>query len=94
MTHCKVLLGPVWHVALVKNCLVAAGPDHGSLMNIRLKVGVAVPEEAHPETVLVILMDICRRHADRTAARVIVRVNQVLDDINPAHSAAVRQICP
>ena len=89
-----MLLGPVWHVALIKNCLVAAGPHHGSLRNLQFKVGVSVPKNAHPETVLVFLLDIGRRHADGAVARVVVLVNQVLDDIYPAHGAVVRQICP
>ena len=37
-------------------------------------------------------MDIGRSHADGGVARVDVGVNQVLDDIHPAHGAAVRQI--
>ena len=48
---------------------------------------------AHSTTVLVYFLDIGRRHADEAVARVIVGVNQVLDDIYPAHGAAVRQIC-
>ena len=88
-----MLLGPVWHIALDKICLVAAGPHHSSLRNLRFNLGVSVPEEAHPESVLVLLQDIGRRHADGVVARVVVRVHQVLDDINPTHGATVRQIC-
>ena len=73
---------------------MAAGPHHGSLRNVRFKVGVSVPKMAHPETVLVLFLDIGRRHADGAVARVVVGVNQVLDDFYPAHGAAVRQICP
>ena len=89
-----MLLGPVWHVALVKNCLVAAGPHHYSLRYLRFKVSVSVSEQAHSETVLVLLLNIGRIHTDRAVERVVVCVNQVLDDIHPAHSASVRQICP
>ena len=88
-----MLLGPVWHVALIKNCLVAAGPHHSSLRNLRFKVGVSVPEEAHHESVLFLLLDIGRRHADGAVVRVVVGVHQVLDDVHPTHGAAVRQIC-
>ena len=38
--------------------------------------------------------DIGRSHADGAVARVVVGVNQVLDDIHPAHGPAVREICP
>ena len=89
-----MLLGPVWHVALIKHCVVAAGPHHGSLRNLRFKVSVSVSKQAHPKTVLVLLFDIGRRHADEAVARFVVGVNQVLDDIHLAHGAAVRQICP
>ena len=89
-----MLLGLVWHVALVKNCFVAAGPHYGSLRNLRFKISVFVSEETHLETVLVLLLDIGRSHADGAMARVVVGVNQVLNDIYPAYSAAVRQICP
>ena len=68
LTHCKVLLGPVWHVAFVKNCIVAAGPQHGSLRNLRFKVGVSLPKKADPDTVLIFLLDIGRRHADGAVA--------------------------
>ena len=84
-----MLLGQVWLVALVKNCLVAAGPYHGSLRKLKFKISVSVSEEAHPETVLVLLLDIGRSHAVGAVTRVVVGVNQVLDDIHPAHSAAV-----
>ena len=94
LTHCKVLLGPVWHVSLVKNCLVAAGPHHCSLQNLKFKFGVSVPEEAHPESFLILLLDIGRRHADGAVARVVVGVHQVLDEVHPTHGAALRQICP
>ena len=57
-------------------------------------VSVSVSEQAHLKTVLVIFFDIGRRYADGAVARVVVGVNQVLDDIHPAHGAAVRQICP
>ena len=77
-----------------QNCLVAAGPHHGSLRNFEFKVGVSVPKKANLETVLVLLLDIGRRHADEAVARVVVGVNQVLDDIHPTHGAAVLQICP
>ena len=89
-----MLLRPVWHVALVKNCLVAAGPHYSSLLNLRFNVGVFVPEEAHPKSVLVLLMDIGRRHADGAVARVVVGVHQVLDDVHTTHGAAVLQIYP
>ena len=49
---------------------------------------------AHTETVFVHLLDIGRRHANWAVARVVVNVNQVLDDIYPAHGAAVRQMWP
>ena len=55
---------------------------------------IAILEETHPETVFDYLLDIGRFHADGAVARVVVPVNQVLDDIYPAHRAAVRQICP
>ena len=89
-----MLLGPVSHVAFVKKCLVAAGSHNSSLPNLRFKVGVSVPKKAHPETVFVFLLDIGRGHADGAVARCVVGVNQVLNDIYPAHGAAVRQICP
>ena len=94
LTYCKVLLGLVGHVSLVINCLVAAGPHHGFVRNWRFKVSVSVSEEAHPETDLVLLLDIGRTHVDGAVARVVVGVNQVLDDIHPAHGAADRQLCP
>ena len=94
LTHCKVLLGQVWHVALIKICLVAAGPHHSSLQKLRFKVGVSVPERTHPESVLVLLLDIGRGHADGAVVRVVVGVHQVLDDVHLTHGAAVRQICP
>ena len=72
---------------------MAAGPHHGSLRYLKFKGDVSFPKKAHPETVLVFLLDIGRRHADGAVARVVVGVNQVLDDIYPAHGAAVRQIC-
>ena len=55
-------------------------------------VGVSVPKKSHPETVLVLLFDIGRRPADGAVARVVLGVNQVLDDVYPAHGASVRQI--
>ena len=55
-------------------------------------MGVFVSEPANPETAHVRLLDIGRSHADGAVARVIVGVNQVLNDIHPAHGAAVRQI--
>ena len=57
-------------------------------------MGVAVPKKVHPETVFVLLLNINRQHADGAVPRVFLGVNQVLDDIYPAHGAAVRQICP
>ena len=57
-------------------------------------MGVSVPKEAHPESVLVLLLDIGQRHADGAVARVVVGVHQVLDDIHQTHGATVRQICP
>ena len=57
-------------------------------------MGVAVPEQVHPETVLVRFLDIGQSHADGAVARVVVGVNQVLEDIHSAHGASVRQICP
>ena len=89
-----MLLGLVWHVALIKNCLVAAGPHHSFLRNWRFKVSVSVSEQAHPKTVLILFFDIGRSHADGAVARVVVGVNQVLDDIHPAHGPAVGQIYP
>ena len=49
---------------------------------------------AHPESVFVLLLNIGRRHADGAVTRVVVGVHQVLDDVDPTHGAAVRQICP
>ena len=72
LTHCKVLIGPVWLVALIKNCLVAAGPHHSFSRKLRFKVGVSLPEEAHPESVLVLLLDIGRRHVYTAVVRVVV----------------------
>ena len=89
-----MLLGLVWHVALVKKSFVAAGQHHGSLRNWRFKVSVSVSEKANPETVFVCLLEIGRNHADGAVARVVLGVTQVLDDIHPAHGTAVRQICP
>ena len=89
-----MLVGPVWHVAFVTNFLVAAGPHHGSLLNLRFKVGVSVPKTSHLETVLVLFLAIGRRHADGLVAQVVVRVNQVLVNIYQSHGAAVRQIYP
>ena len=93
LTHCKVLNGPVWHVTLIKNYLVAAGPHHSSLQNLMFKVGVSVPEKAHLESVLVVVRDIGRRNDDRALARAFVEVHQVLDGIHPTNGAKVRQIC-
>ena len=73
---------------------MAAGPHYGSLRNLKFKMGVSVPKKAHPETVIVLFLDIGRRHAYGAVARVFVGVNQVLDDIYSAHGAGVRQICP
>ena len=89
-----MLLGPVWHVAIVKNFIVAAGPHHSSLRNLRFKVCVSVPEEAHPESIHLLPLDIGRRHADGAVARVVVGVDQVLDYIHLTHGATVRQMCP
>ena len=58
------------------------------------KISVAVFEESHTETILVLLLDIGRSHADGALARVVEGVYQVLDDIHPGHGAAVRQIYP
>ena len=57
-------------------------------------MGIAVLEQAHRKAVFVFLMDIGWRHADEAVARVVVGVNQVLDDIYPPHGNAVNQICP
>ena len=46
------------------------------------------------QRVLVFLLGISRRHADKAVSLVIVGVDQVLDDIHPTHGAGVRQICP
>ena len=73
---------------------MAAGPQYGALRNLMFKVGVSVPEKSHQETVLGLLLDICRSDADEAVARVVVGVDQVLDDIHPAHGAYVRQIYP
>ena len=89
-----MLLGTVGHVALVKNCLVAVGPHHGSLWNLRFQVGVFVFTKAHPDTFLILLLDIGRHHADGALPRMVLSVNHVLDNIYSAHDAAVRQICP
>ena len=91
-THCKVLLNLVLHVALVKNCLVAASTHHSSLRNFRFKVCVFVSNEAHSETVLVYLLDIGRRHVDRAMERVVFGVNQIQNDIQIAHGTPVRQV--
>ena len=77
LTYCKVLVGPVWYVTLIKNCLVAAWPHHGCLRILRFKVGISVCKKAQSETVLVLLLDIGRRHADGAVARVVVRGSQV-----------------
>ena len=58
-----------------------------------LKLGVSVPVQTHQKTVLVLLLDIGRHHADIAVARVVVGVHLVLDDIHPTHGAAVGQIC-
>ena len=89
-----MLLVPVWHVSLVKHCLVAAGSHHGSVRNLWRKVSVSVPKTAHPKPVLVLLIDIGRRHTDGAVVRVVLWVDQVLNDIHPTHGAAVGQICP
>ena len=62
------------------------------MRNWRFNVSVSVSEEAHSETVLVLLLDSGRSDADGAVARVVVCVNHVVDVINPAHG--VRQICP
>ena len=49
---------------------------------------IPVSEEAHPETVLVFLLDIGPSDADGAVARVVVADTIVLDDIHPAHGAA------
>ena len=89
-----MLLGPVWRVTLVKNCLVAAGPQHSSLQNLKLKVGVSVAKETHSETVFLCLLNIHRRHTYGAVARVVVNVNQILHDNHTAHGSSVQQICP
>ena len=63
------------------------------MQNLKFKLSVSVSETAQLETVLVILFDIGRSHADGAVALVVVGVNQVLDVIHSAHGAAVRQIC-
>ena len=73
---------------------MAVGSHYGYDRNIRLKVSVSVPKTAQPKTIFVILLDIARRHGDGAVARVVVGVDQLLDDIHPTHGAAVRQICP
>ena len=55
---------------------------------------IAVPVQAHPETVFVFLSDIGWRHADEAIARVVVGGNQTLDNIYLLHGAEVRQLCP
>ena len=71
---------------------MVAGSDHGSVRNLRFKVGVSVLKKVQPETVFVLLY-INRHHADGAVARMVVGVHQVLDNIYPAHGAGVRQIC-
>ena len=73
---------------------MAAGSHHGCVRNLRLKVSVSFLKRAHPETVLVLLLDTGLRHVDKAVTRVVVGVDQVLDDIHSTHGAAVRQICP
>ena len=70
---------------------MASGPHHGSLQKVRLKEGIAVSEKAHPETVLIFCLDIGRSHVDLALAWVVVGVNQFMDDIHPAHGAAVQK---
>ena len=65
---------------------------YGFLQNLSLKVVVFVCEEAQSETVFSFQLDLSRRHADDAVARVVVSVNQVLNDIYLAHGAAVRLI--
>ena len=89
-----MLIGPVGPVSLVKNCLVADCSHQNSVRNFRLKVIVSFPKKAHPITVNVLLLNIGRRHADGEVARVVLGLNEVLDDILPTHGAALRQICP
>ena len=57
-------------------------------------MGVSVPKMAQLESVFVLRLDIGRRHADGAVSRVVVGVDQVLDDVHPTHGASVRQICP
>ena len=71
---------------------MAAGLHLGSLWNLRFTVSVSVSKEAHPKSDIVLRLDIGRSHTDVAVARVVVRVNQVLIDIFPAHGAAGRQI--
>ena len=86
-----MLFGPVWNVALIKNCLVAADPHHSFLRNLRFKVGFS--EETHPKSVLDFSLHIDQRVADGAVVQVIVKVYQVLDDAHPTNGAAFRQIC-
>ena len=52
------------------------------------------PKRCHPETVLVLLLDIDLCHADGAVARVVVIVNQVLNNIYPYHGTVVQDIGP
>ena len=64
---------------------MGVGTHHSSLQKLRFKVGVSVPEAAHPESVLVRLLDIGWRHADGAVERMVVGVHQVLDAVHPTH---------
>ena len=44
--------------------------------------------------VLVLLLDIGRRHADGAVALVVLGVDHIMNDIHPTHGAAIRQKCP
>ena len=64
-------LGPVRHLALVKNSHVAAGPHHSSLQILKLKVNVFVSEQAHPKTVFVFISTLTVPHLDGAVTRVV-----------------------
>ena len=49
LTHCKVLLGPVEHLAFVKTCFVDALPQYSSLKNLRFKVGLRRLQRGAPK---------------------------------------------
>ena len=84
-----MLLNLVGNVTHFKNCFVVVGPHYGGLQNLKLKVGIAVPEEAHLETICIVFLDIGKRYVNKTVARVVVRVNQVQDYIHLARGAAI-----